>query len=107
MINKSLQYLIKVGDKVLPCYTTMGAQRRLKALTGVDLLNGDALTGDAVYAYLYCAVAAACNAEGMPFEYDIETFFDLLDPDEAAKFYTDMAERTKKKVAALQSQASK
>ena len=100
MINKSLKYLIKVGDKVLPCYTTMGAQRRLKALTGVDLLNGDALTGDAVYAYLYCAVAAACNAEGVP-------FFDLLDPDEAAKFYTDMAERAKKKVAALQSQASK
>ena len=33
--------------------------------------------------------------------------YDLLDPDEAAKFYTDMAERAKKKVAALQSQASK
>ena len=86
MINKSLKYIIKVGDKVLQCYTTMGAQRRLKALTGVDLLNGDALTGDAVYAYLYCAVAAACNAEGMPFECDIGAFFEVRDPDEGAKF---------------------
>lgn len=107
MTNKTIKYSIKVGDKVLPCYTTMGAPRRLKALTGVDLLNGDPLTGDAVYDYLYCAVAAACNAEGIPFEYDIDTFFDLLDPDEAAKFYADMAERTKKKIAALRAQASK
>lgn len=106
-MNSSLKYQIKVGDKVLPCYTTMGAQRRLKALTGVDLLNGDALEGDAIYAYLYCAVAAACNAEGVPFEYDIDTFFDVLDPDEAAKFYNDMAERAKKKVEALRSRAKK
>ena len=106
-MNSFLKYQIKVGDKVLPCYTTMGAQRRLKALTGVDLLNGDALEGDAIYAYLYCAVAAACNAEGVPFEYDIDTFFDVLDPDEAAKFYNEMAERAKKKAEALRSQASK
>lgn len=69
---------IKVGDKELPCYPTMGAMVRYKQLTGHEVTEiGNNISG--VCSYLYCSVSAACSREKIEFGMEFLEFADAID----------------------------
>lgn len=77
---------IKTSDgREYPCRVTMGALLRYKRETGKDVseLDGDAAD---MLTLLWCCTASACNADGVEFGVDLETFADKLEPDALQKF---------------------
>ena len=69
---------IKVGEKSLPCYPTMGAMVRYKQMTGKEVTQiGNDISE--IGAYLYCSVAAACSREKIDFDMEFVAFADAID----------------------------
>lgn len=59
---------------------TMGAMLRFKRQTGNDISRmGSDLSQMAIL--MYCCVASACNADGVPFDLDLDKFADGLQMD--------------------------
>lgn len=69
---------IQVYGKEYPMRMTMGAMRRFKRETGTDV-NQMGMDVDLMIIFLFCCVASACNADGVEFLLDIDTFADGLD----------------------------
>lgn len=71
---------IKVYGKEYPMRITMGALLRFKRQTGNDLSRmGNDLSQMGIL--MYCCVASACNADGVPFDLDLDKFADGLQMD--------------------------
>lgn len=71
---------IRVYDKEYPMRITMGAMLRFKRQTGNDISRmGSDLSQMAIL--MYCCVASACNADGVPFDLDLDKFADGLQMD--------------------------
>lgn len=69
---------------------TMGAMRRFKRETGKDISQ----TGsdiDLLGTFMWCCVASACNADGVPFDMDADKFADGLDLEAFTQFQESMA----------------
>ena len=77
---------LRVGGREYPAYFTMGAQRRYKKAHG-SLEPPAADDIDAAITFLYCMTRAACNAEGVEFDLDEETFADRLLPEDVAAYF--------------------
>ena len=71
---------IQVYGKEYPMRITMGAMRRFKRLTDKDVSQMGADL-DLMIVFLYCCVASACNADGVEFDLDPDTFADGLEMD--------------------------
>lgn len=69
---------------------TMGAMRRFKRATGKDISQ----TGsdiDLLATFMWCCVASACNADGVPFDLDADKFADGLDLEDFNQFQESMS----------------
>lgn len=88
---------IRVGGKEYPCRVTMGAMVRFRNESGKDVsaLARDDISG--LVLFVYCCVRSACNADGVEFGYDFETFADLMEPDAVNTFYDGMGEASGEK----------
>ena len=87
---------IKVGDKEFPCRVTMGAMVRFKNESGKDVSKLEKANISELVLFVYCCVKSACNADKVAFDYDFESFADLMEPDAANSFYEDMGGEEKK-----------
>ena len=88
---------IKVGDKEFPCRVTMGAIVRFKNESGKDVSKLEKTNISELVLFVYCCVKSACNADKVEFDYDFESFADLMEPDAANSFYEDMGGEEKKR----------
>ena len=93
---------ITVYNKEYPMRMTMGAMRRFKQETGMEV-SEMTMEVSLMVVFLYCCVASACNADNIPFELDIDKFADGLEMDKLTDFVETMQQDTgdskKKKVA--------
>ena len=81
---------IKVGGNEYPCRVTMGAMVRFKNESGKDVSATEKTNISELVLFVYCCVKSACNADKVAFDYDFETFADLMEPDSVNSFYEDM-----------------
>lgn len=88
---------IKVGDKEYPCRVTMGAMVRFKNESGKDVSKLEKANISELVLFVYCCVKSACNADKVEFDYDFQSFADLMEPDAANSFYEDMGGEEKKR----------
>lgn len=88
---------IKVGDKEFPCRVTMGAMVRFKNESGKDVSKLEKTNISELVLFVYCCVKSACNADRVEFDYDFQSFADLMEPDAANSFYEDMGGEEKKR----------
>lgn len=88
---------IKVGDKEFPCRVTMGAMVRFKNESSKDVSKLDKTNISELVLFVYCCVKSACNADKVEFDYDFQSFADLMEPDAANSFYEDMGGEEKKR----------
>lgn len=72
--KNSKKATIKVGDKVYPCYPTMGAAVGFKEQTGRDI---EEMKGTADFAvYIYCCARSASRREKISFDMSLDDFCD-------------------------------
>lgn len=85
---------LTIGGKSYPCRMTMGALLRFKRTTGKEIseMGGDS---ELVVNLLFCCVVAACNADGVEFTMDFETFADSLTMEEFTKATQEMFQEGK------------
>lgn len=88
---------IKVGDKEFPCRVTMGAMVRFKNESGKDVSKLEKTNISELVLFVYCCVKSACNADKVEFDYDFQSFADLMEPDAVNSFYEDMGGEEKKR----------
>lgn len=94
---------IKIQGRTLPCRASMGAMRRFKRLTGheVSAIKSDDI--DESVTFVYCCVAAACNADGVALDMDLDMFADCLMPEDISAFFgpsaSEPVDKSKKKTA--------
>ena len=70
---------IKVGDKEFPCRVTMGAMVRFKNESGKDVSKLEKTNISELVLFVYCCVKSACNADKVEFDYDFQSFADLME----------------------------
>ncbi len=90
---------ITIKGQDYPCRITMGALRRFKRETGKDvseLKEND--VSDSV-TLLWCCVASACNADGVPFSLSVDDFADCIEPSEMGAFTEALTTNAEKKTA--------
>ena len=88
---------IKIAGRELPCRVTMGAMLRFENATGHDVKDMNSAKISELVCFLFCCVSAACNADGIPFDMDQQTFADHLEPDAVDNFNAMMAAPAEKK----------
>jgi hypothetical protein len=73
---------VTINNVAFPCRPTMGAMLRFKKETGKEIteIKQDSFTDLCVY--LYCCVASASAADGVPFSMSLMDFADALNPDD-------------------------
>ncbi len=81
---------ISIGEKDLPCRVTMGAMVRFKRSAGYDISQLDSSNLEDLLVFIWCCVLSACNADGVEFDMDFETFADKLNADDVARFFQSM-----------------
>lgn len=81
---------ITINGNEYPCRITMGAMLRFKRETGRDVSQmADDDVADMV-TFLWCCIASACHADGVPFDIALMDFADMLGPDSIREFYDGM-----------------
>lgn len=88
---------IEINGRTYPCRVTMGAMLRFKRTTGGDIAQVESTDMVGLITFLYCCVASACNADGVEFGLDLDTFADSLTAEDVNRFYTEQEAATKKK----------
>jgi hypothetical protein len=88
---------VELKGKSYPCRVTMGAMVRYKRATGTDVSKMVSNDVASIVEFMYYCVVSACNADGIEFEMDFETFADQLEPDGVKSFYNEVQEDSKKK----------
>lgn len=76
---------------------TMGAMVRFKNESGKDVSKLEKTNISELVLFVYCCVKSACNADKVEFDYDFQSFADLMEPDAANSFYEDMGSEEKKR----------
>lgn len=76
-MTKANLLTIKIDDKTYPCRETMGAMLRYKNETGKEASEMQTVSDWCVY--LYCCIKSASHADGIDFDFDLETFADKID----------------------------
>ncbi|MCR5841959.1 MAG: hypothetical protein K6G86_07770 [Bacteroidales bacterium] len=72
---------VKIGGKSYPCRMTMGAMLRFKRITGREVSEANMGSVSDLAILFYCCTASACNADGVPFDMNCDTFCDRIDPE--------------------------
>lgn len=88
---------IEINGRTYPCRVTMGAMLRFKRMTGGDIAQVESTDMVGLITFLYCCVASACNADGVEFGLDLDTFADSLTAEDVNRFYTEQEAGAKKK----------
>lgn len=81
-----------------PCRLVMGALLLFKRETGKDVAQMDAEALEDVLMLLWCCVKCACQADGVEFKWDFETFCNTITPDEVRQWNEDMMRHEEKKM---------
>lgn len=85
------RHIFDIRGHSYPCYMTMGALGRYARLTGRNFGEAGASLPD-MLKFCYCMTAAACNAEGVAFDLDADTFADCLPPEEFAAWCASLSD---------------
>lgn len=80
---------IKVGERVLPAYPTLGAMLRFKEETGRESSTIDGTADSDLITWLWCCVAGACARAHTPFDMPLMEFADALDMTTMQEWLTD------------------
>lgn len=72
---------ITINGKAYPCRQTMGAMLRFRQETGREITATDGGLSD-MCAYLWCCVASASKADGVPFDMPLIDFADSISPED-------------------------
>lgn len=99
---------VTINNVTYPCRPTMGAMLRFKKETGKEVTEITNTSFTDLCTYLYCCVASASAADGVPFSMSLMDFADALNPDDMTTWATQMqqsstttdAEEVKKKAKA-------
>lgn len=59
-------------------------------MSGKDVSKLEKTNISELVLFVYCCVKSACNADKVEFDYDFQSFADLMEPDAANSFYEDM-----------------
>lgn len=73
---------VLINGVAYPCRPTMGAMLRFKKETGKEITEISSTGFSDLCTYLYCCVASASAADGVPFDMDLLTFADALSPEQ-------------------------
>lgn len=87
---------ITINGREFPCRVTMGAMLRFKRQTGKDISQVESTDMTGLITFLYCCVASACNADGVEFGLDLDTFADSLTAEDVNRFYAEQEDSKKK-----------
>ncbi|MGL4518449.1 MAG: hypothetical protein ACRCUJ_01755 [Phocaeicola sp.] len=76
---------IKLYGHEYPIRNNLGAMRRFKRMTGMEVSEmGNSI--DALCTYMYCCIASACNADDVRFVMDEDKFADGLSIEQINEF---------------------
>ena len=73
---------VMINNVAYPCPPTMGAMLRFKKETGKEITEIDGNSFTELCTYLYCCVASASAADGIPFSMSLMDFADAINPDD-------------------------
>ena len=73
---------VVINNVAYPCRPTMGAMLRFKKETGKEITEIDGSSCTELCTYLYCCVASASAADGIPFSMSLMDFADAINPDD-------------------------
>lgn len=90
---------IKINGKEYPARLVMGALLLFKRESGKDVneLNNDNMEDGMLL--IWCCAKCSCQAEGVAFDYDFETFCNSVTPQDVTDWNNSMAEGKKKVTA--------
>ena len=86
------RHVFTIRGKEYPCYMTMGALRRFRRASGHEFGQEGPESPSDMVLFCHCMTASACNAEGMDFPLDAETFADCLSLDQFQAWSEGLAE---------------
>lgn len=81
---------VTINKVAYPCRPTMGAMLRFKRETGKEITEIDGSNFTDLCTYLYCCVASASAADGIPFDMSLMDFADALNPEDMEKWVASM-----------------
>lgn len=81
---------ITINGQEYPCRITMGAMLRFKRETGHDVSRMRADDVSDMVAFLWCCIASASKADGVPFDMPLMDFADMIGPETLTGFYDSM-----------------
>lgn len=87
---------IKIKDEEYPSRLVMGALLMYKRETGEDVSQMKSDDMEKVLLLMWCCLKCSCQAEGISFEYDFETFCNLITPDDVSAWNSSIGEEKKK-----------
>lgn len=88
---------ITINGQQYPFRVTFGGMMRYKNLTGKDVKDIAADDMEGLLMFFWCCTAAACNADGVEFKYDLQRFEDSLTIDDINRMTEISDEGVKKK----------
>lgn len=88
---------IRIKNNEYPCRVTMGAMVRFKRESGKDVQQVDTSDVEGMLLFLWCCTKSACNADGVDFALTPDTFADMIEPDDFAGFFNEVAGTEEKK----------
>ena len=88
-MKKKIQIII--SGKTYPCRPTMGAMLRFHQITGREVTDISPDSVSDLLTYLYCCVASASKADGIPFEMELMDFADAIAPEEMNEWVANAA----------------
>ena len=83
---------VTINNVAYPCRPTMGAMLRFKKETGKEVTEMDLHSFTDICTYIYCCVASASSADGVPFSMPLMDFADALSPAEMNTWVAKMQE---------------
>ena len=81
---------ITINGKSYPCRPTMGAMLRFKRETGKEVSEMGSNDVSLMCIYLWCCVASASAADGIPFDMSAMDFADCIDPAQMTEWAAQM-----------------
>lgn len=81
---------VMINSVAYPCRPTMGAMLRFKKETGKEITEITDTSFTDLCTYLYCCVASASAADGVPFNLSLIDFADALNPDDMTAWAAQM-----------------
>lgn len=87
---------IEIKGKEYPCRLVMGALLMYKRESGEDVSEMKSDDMEKVLLLMWCCLKCSCQAEGVSFDYDFESFCNLITPDDVSAWNSSIGEEKKK-----------